>query len=303
MACGDHRVGKTVDMSRFSNSVSLVKSSWNVLSHDKELLALPVISGVVTLIAMSPFAASAFLIGMSTAGTSGQQSDSSAAMGPLGWLFLFIGYLVAAYITIFFQSALILAANERLSGGSPTLGSALSAAMSRAGHILPWAILSATVSMVLKAVQERSGILGRVVVGLVGMAWTLVTFLVLPILVIEGTGVKDALTRSASAFRRTWGENVVGNAGIGLVSAVAVFAGLLVAALIGAAGVATGLAALVVLAVVAFVLWVLVVSVFSAALSGVFQTALYRFAVLGEEPHGFSNDQIAGAFRQRSGRF
>lgn len=300
MAPGVRCVGQTLGMGRFSNSTSLVKSSWSVLSHDKELLALPVISGVVTVIAMAPFATSAFLIGVSTAGTADQ---SSASMGPLGWLFLFVGYLVAAYITIFFQSALILAANERMSGGSPTLGSALSAALSRAGHILPWAILSATVSMVLKAIQERSGILGRVVVGLVGIAWTLVTFLVLPILVIEGTGVSDALTRSAGAFKRTWGENVVGNAGIGLVSTLALLAGLLVAAVVGAAGMATGITAVAVFAVAVFVLWALVVAVFSAALSGVFQTALYRFAVLGEEPRGFANDQIAGAFRQRTGRF
>ena len=60
------------------------------------------------------------------------------------------------------------------------------------------------------------------------MAWTLVTFLVLPILVIEGAGVKDALSRSAAAFKRTWGENVVGNAGIGLVSMLATLAGLVV---------------------------------------------------------------------------
>lgn len=287
-------------MSRFSNSVSLVRSSWSVLSHDKELLALPVISGVVTVIAMAPFAASAFLVGVSSSGTAGMDPES---VGPITWVFVFLGYLVAAYITIFFQSALILAANERLSGGSPTLRTALAAALTRAGHILPWAILSATVSMVLKAVQERSGLLGRVIVGLVGMAWTLVTFLVLPILVIEGTGTKNALARSASAFKKTWGENVVGNAGIGLVSTLAVIAGLLVAAVIGAAGVATGLTAVILVAVIAFVLWVLVVSVFSAALSGVFQTALYRFAVLGEEPHGFTNDQIAGAFRQRTSRF
>jgi len=93
----------------------------------------------------------------------------------------------------------------------------------------PWAILSATVSVVLRAVQERSGILGRIAVGLVGMARTLVTFLVLPIIVVEGTGVKDALSRSASAFKRTWGENVVGNAGIGLVGFLMILAGMAVA--------------------------------------------------------------------------
>jgi hypothetical protein len=283
-------------MSRLSNSVSLVKSSWHVLRQDKELIALPAISGIVTAIAMLPFAAGAFLTGVSTEG-------SETSVSPAAYVVAFLGYLVAAYITIFFQSALILAANDRLSGGSPTLGSALSAAAGRAGHILPWAIISATVSMVLKAVQERSGLLGRLVIGLVGMAWTLVTFLVLPILVIEGTGVKDALTRSASTFKRTWGENVIGNAGVGLVGFVGILVGLLVCAPLVVLGVSSDLVALTVGAIVLFVVWAILVSVFSAALSGVFQTALYRFAVLGEEPAGFTHEQIAGAFVPRTRRF
>jgi hypothetical protein len=134
------------------------------------------------------------------------------------------------------------------------------------------------------------------------MAWTLVTFLVLPILVIEGTGVKDALTRSASTFKRTWGENVIGNAGVGLVGFVGILVGLLVCAPLVVLGVSSDLVALTVGAIVLFVVWAILVSVFSAALSGVFQTALYRFAVLGEEPAGFTHEQIAGAFVPRTRR-
>ncbi len=287
-------------MGKFSNSVSLVKSSWGVLSHDKELIALPAISGVASMICVAPFFAGAFL-STTTSTTSG--ADQQTSMGPLGYILLFLAYLIGAYITIFFQAALILAANERLSGGSPTLGSAISAAAAHAGAILPWAIISATVSMVLRAIQERSGLLGRIVIGLVGMAWTLVTFLVLPILVIENTGVKDALTRSASSFKRTWGENVVGNFGIGLLSGLAILVGVLVAGPIVALGIVNDVVVMVVAGIALLVVWLIVVTVVSAALTGVFQTALYRFAVLGEEPQGFTHAQIAGAFRQRTGRF
>jgi hypothetical protein len=283
-------------MSRISRSIALVRSSWQVLSHDRELIALPAISGLATAVCVAPFFAGAFLVGVSTSGQDTQLS-------PIGLVLAFLGYLVAAYVTIFFQSALILAANERFSGGNPTLGSAIRAAAGRAGAILPWAIISATVSMILRSLQERSGLLGRIVLGLVGMAWALVTFLVLPILVIEGTGVKDALTRSASTFKMTWGENVVGNAGIGLVGVAGVLIGLLVAGPIIAIGISGDLIAVTVAGIVVLVLWLIVVSVISSALSGVFQTALYRFAVLGDEPSGFSHEQIAGAFVAKSGRF
>ena len=282
-------------MSRFSRSISLVKSSWGVLSHDKELIALPAISGLATAVCVAPFFAGAFLAGSDV-------TSSDASISPLGYVLMFLGYLVAAYITIFFQAALIMAANERLSGGSPTLGSALAGAASRAGHILPWAIISATVSIVLRSLQERSGIIGRLVLGLVGMAWSVVTLLVLPILVIEGTGVKEALTRSGAAFKRTWGENVMGSAGIGLVGVIGFLIGLVVAGPIIYLGATDDSTPLLVGGIALLVVWLVIVSVFSAALSGVFQTALYRYAVLGEEPAGFTHDQIEGAFRQRTGR-
>jgi hypothetical protein len=210
-----------------------------------------------------------------------------------------IAYLLGAYVTIFFQSALVLAANERLTGGSPTLGRALAAAGANAGRILPWALVSATVSVVLNAIQQRAGVLGRLVAGIAGLAWTLVTLLVLPVLVIEHVGVTEAVRRSADAFKRTWGENVIGTAGIGVVSSLAVLAGLVVFGGVAAAGAALSAVPLVVAGVGLFVVWVVVVSVFSAALSGVFRTALYRYAVLGEEAGAFTHEQIAGAFRPR----
>ena len=177
-----------------------------------------------------------------------------------------------------------------------------SAAASNAGRILPWAIISATVSIVLQAVQERAGFIGRIVVGLVGMAWTLVTFLVLPILVIEQVGVKDALSRSASAFKRTWGENVVGNGGIGLVMMLVGLLAFVLTAPVAFVGASTGNAPLLVLGVILVVVAMVAVSVLGAALSGVFRTALYRYAVLGEEPTGFTHDQIASAFRPKRTR-
>ena len=196
----------------------------------------------------------------------------------------------------------MLAANERLSGGAPTLGWALSAAASNAGRILPWALISATVSVVLQAIQQRAGIVGRIVVGIVGLAWTLVTFLVLPILVIEHVGVKDAFTRSAGAFKKTWGENVVGNGGIGLIMMLITLAALAVTSPLLILGISTSSTPVIVAGVALMVVAVIAVSVFGAALSGVFRTALYRFAVLGVEPDGFTHDQIAGAFRPKRSR-
>jgi hypothetical protein len=287
-------------MGTFSRSLALTKASWQVLAEDKELIALPAISAVASLIFVTPFFAIAALTA-STNQTSSSTTSSSGgvSLGIPGYIALFLAYLIVAYITIFFQSALILAANERMTGGNPTLKSSLRGAWKNAGHILPWAIISATVSIVLQAIQERAGFIGKIVVGLVGVAWTLVTMLVLPILVIEGVGVKEALTRSGAAFKRTWGENVVGNGAIGLISFLAMLAGILVCGGIIFIGTSTGLWPVGVLGGIMMVIWILLVSVFSTALSGVFRTALYRYAMFGESSSGFSQDLIEHAFKPK----
>jgi hypothetical protein len=143
---------------------------------------------------------------------------------------------------------------------------------------------------------------GRIVIGLVGLAWTLVTLLVLPILVIEQVGVKDAFTRSAHAFKKTWGENVIGNGGIGLVVMLIMLGGLVLTLPVLFVGLSSGSVPVIVLGALLVAAVVIVISVFGAALGGIFRTALYRYAVLGEEPAGFTQDQIAGAFRPKKNR-
>ncbi len=275
-------------MGRIRRSWELTKASWDVLRADKELLVLPVISFLATAIAAVSFFVPVFLLG------STDTVDGSTGFEPglVGYVIAFVGYVVLAYITIFFNAALVSAADERMRGGDPTLGSALRGAASRALVILPWAVLSATVSIILRAIEERAGFLGKLVVGLVGLAWSLVTFLVLPVLVIEGVGVGEAVKRSATMFKRTWGEQVVATAGIGIVSFLAVLAGLPFVLLAVVSGVTT----LVVAAVVVFVTWVLLVAVVSSALSVVYQTALYRYAVEGTAPPAFGGGVLAHAF-------
>jgi len=280
-------------MGTFSRSASLFRSSWEVLRQDKELMLLPILSTVAAVVLMAPFLAGVFVT--SNAAKVIEATGPSApqfTMQPLGWVLLFLGYLVASYVVIFFQAALVLAANERLTGGSPTLSSALRMAAANAGHILPWALVCATVSIVIKAIQQKTGVVGQILGAVAGVAWALVTLLVVPIMVIEHVGMKEAVTRSGQAFKRTWGENLTVNGGLGLVSVIAVFAGFGVAFAIG---LVSPVAALVV-----FVAWMVLVSSFTGALGGIFRTALYRYAVKGEESPGFTEEQLAGAFRTRS---
>ena len=263
-------------MGRIANSFALAKASWRVLRADKELIVLPLMSGAASIIVALSFFVPLFLA---------QGLDVTEDPGPVEYVLLFTMYVVLAYVTVFFNAALVHAAHERLSGGDPTLKSALAGARSRAGRILPWAIVSATVSVVLRAIEQRVGALGRLVVGLVGLAWSLVTFLVLPLIVIEGVGVGDAIRGSKDLFKRTWGENVAAQVGFGLLGFLAVLPGVLIAFVGASVG-----GAIAGVAILAAVIWIIGAVAAVAAMSVIFQTALYHFAVDGKVPSGYFSD-------------
>jgi hypothetical protein len=277
-------------MGRLRNSIEIIKASWRVLQQDRELIWLPVFSLLSTAITAALFLGG-FWLTTTTDPVTGRFQTS-----PAGWVILAVMYLVLAFVTIFFNTALISAAWERLHGGDPTLGSALDAATARIGKILPWVLVSATVSIIIRAIEQRAGIFGRVVGAVVGIAWSLVTFLVLPIIVVEGLGVGDALKRAGELFKKTWGEQVIGNAAIGLVGAF----GVLVAVPVVILAIATGTAMVIVPVVVLAAVWVLGLSAVTSAMSGIFQTALYQYASTGEVPSGFTREQMVGAFRPKN---
>lgn len=279
-------------MGRWERSKQLARASWAVLKEDKELMVLPLLSGIASLAVMATFLVPIF----ATSRTTDALGNETSNLGVVQVLLFFLMYAVLAYVTIFFRTALLCGADERMRGGNPSLASALGGAGQRAGRILPWAIVSATVSVILRGLEQRSGLLGRLVIGMVGLAWTVVTFLVLPILVFENVGVSDAVRRSALLLKATWGENLIVNGGIGLLSVLL----LLPAFGLWSLGVMLGSAgSMVVLGAWAMV-WVVAVVCWSSAMSAVFQLALYRFAVDGQAPGAFATVDLGHAFSQKT---
>jgi hypothetical protein len=278
-------------MERIRRSWELVKSSWSVLRADKELLLYPVASGIVTFVAV----ALVFLVWF---GSGGLDRWNDETLGILDLVLAFIFYFITSTVVVFFNSALIAAANIRLDGGDPTLSDGFRIALSHLPAILGWAAIAATIGLVLQALRERGGAAGAIVSLIGNMAWSLITFLVVPILVVEGVGPIEAIKRSASLLRKTWGEQIVGNFSIGLVIgltflAVLVLGGLGVAVLfslavpLGVLGVAVLVAGLILLALV------------GSTLSGIFNIALYRYAVGKESAEFFPQETLAGAFRAK----
>jgi len=275
---------------RIERSWGLIKASAAVLRSDRELLLFPVLSAGASLLLMLSFALP--LLGARVFAAGG---EPSLALLVVGFAFYFSQY----FITIFFNAALVAAAMIRLQGGDPSVADGLRAAWQRIGAIAGYAALAATVGLLLRAAEERVGAVGRIVLSLLGVAWTVATYLVVPVLVTRGLGPVAAVRESAGLFKRTWGENLIGNGGIGVVFGIGnvllVLAG--VFAVMAAAG--AGLPSLAIAVALGFVLLLVLSVLVQSSLSGVYSAVLYRYAAVGHAPGGFDQALLAGAFVPR----
>lgn len=279
---------------RLSRSWGLIKASAGVLAKDKELLVFPLLSAICTLIVAAAFLLPAFGLGALDGLRDGGNGVSAVA-----YVLAFLFYLVQYFVIFFFNSALVGAAMIRLDGGDPTVGDGLRIARSKALPILGYAAIAATVGMILRAIQERAGFLGKLVSGALGVAWTLASFLVVPVLVARNVGPIEAVKESALLLKKTWGENLIGQGGVGLVFGLVFFAMII----IGGAGIiavaSTGNGVLTGLMVALLVVALLVAALVQAALSGIYSAALYRYAMGAGDSEGFNAHLLGQAFRTK----
>jgi hypothetical protein len=226
--------------------------------------------------------------------TSGQRNGQI-----LGVVVAFLFYLVQYFVIFFANTALVGAAMIRLQGGDATVGDGFRIAAQRVGPIFGYALISATVGMILRAIANRGGVAGQIAALLFGLAWNLATYLVVPVLVVENVGPIRAVERSAALLKRTWGEQIVGNLGIGAVFGLLTFAVLIVGVpLIGLAAAAKSIV-LVAGAIVLVVLALALLGLVGGALSGIYQAAVYRYAATGRTDSGFRPELVQGAFRPK----
>ena len=278
---------------RFSRSWGLIKASAGVLAKDKELLVFPLLSAVCTLIVAAAFVLPAF-------GMGALDGLREGGMSPTAYVFAFLFYLVQYFVIFFFNSALVGAAMIRLDGGDPTVRDGLRIAGGKVVPILGYAAIAATVGVLLQALKGRdNNVLVRLVGSGLGVAWTLATFLVVPVLVSREVGPVDALKESVGLLRRTWGENAIGHVGIGAAFGLLTFGAVVFAVALVAFAAQASVALAVAMGVLG-VLGVLLLGIYQAALTGIYSAVLYRYAVSHETPPAFRHLQLGQAFAPKA---
>jgi Family of unknown function (DUF6159) len=286
-------------MGRFARGLALLRSSWSVLRQDPKLLVFPMITMVALTLVLATFALP-FLIDHNLArGITDRVHGGNGRI--LAYVLTFLFYLATNFVIIFFNTALIACVMMRFRGQQPTLGDGLSAAMSRLPQICGWALVAATVGMILKMLEERVPLLGRIVVRIVGMGWAIVTYFVTPVLAVEGLGPKAAIARSAELLKRTWGESLTGQAALGILGFLFALPGIAIMFIGIAIGSSSHPASIVpiVLGIGLGVLWFIAIAILSSAMHQIFVAGAYVYAAQGQLPAGFEPELVQGAFRRR----
>lgn len=278
-----------------SRSYQIFRQSLGVLRQDKEILIFPVLSGIATLLAFGGLVFGGVITGFFSRLLSA--GDRSLEGNLLGYGALFVWYFVSWFIVLFFNVGVVQCARIRLEGGDPTAADGFAAARANLGRIVVWALISATVGLILRVIAERMKIVGRIITYFLGAAWSIATYFIVPVMIFEKRDVRQSLTESIALIRKTWGEALVAAGGVGLFIALLAIAALplpFVLFFVSPTAAAIGLG------IVVFY-WI-GLAVLSSALTTVFRTSLYLYAREGRVPPGIGPEYVQNAFATKPGR-
>lgn len=257
-------------------SWSLIKSSAKVLQSDKELIIFPILSGIGVLLLSAVFIVPIILVGFfNTVAERGFQL--------VDYLILFFFYILQYLIIFLCNTALVGAAMIRIRGGNPTVRDGLKIAIDRFVPIFFYALIAATVGLLLSMIKNKGNTLTNIVVSIIGFVWNVATFLVVPVLAVEDVGPIDAIKRSVNYLKKTWGEQLVGSFSISAIFNLIIITLILLAVAAVVLVINLGGAAWVYVSIgIITIMLVLMISLINATLTGIYTAAVYQFATTGE---------------------
>ncbi len=274
-------------MSRMKRGWGLTKKSWGLLTEHRQLLRFPLVGGAATIVmSIIVIGPGLYLI-----------DDGEIAPGaPL----VIVGLYLLALVGTYYSVGLAACADMIFHGRDAKFSDGTAVARSRFGKIAGWALVSTVIGTIVGLLQDQGGIAGAIFGRLLQLGWSLITFLAVPVIAIEGTGPIETLKRSAGLFRQRWGEQITGNIAIG---GIVFLIGLIPAGILIAAGIAVmassgvGGGILIGIGVIVMAIAILIQS----ALGGIFGVALYRYALEGETVGGFTADEFESAVHRKGG--
>jgi hypothetical protein len=283
---------------KISRSRALAGACWDVLMEDPALLIFPLLSALAIVLLMASFAVPVWLVyhNLQSAAADGSTTHTARL---LSYAAIYVFYVITYSVVMFFNTALIAVALRRLDGEPASVTDGLQAALSNLPAILGYALIAATVGTILRAIEQRVGLIGRIMTALIGAAWTLATAMTLPVLIVENVGPVEAISRSLDLLRQNWGENLIGNVGISLVMALIGVPLCILGFVLIVAAISSKALAMIVLAGIVLLVTFVGLSLVSTTLHSIYTAALYRYATGSKDNGAIGPELLAGAFRSK----
>lgn len=275
--------------SRLKTGLTLTRDSLSVLKHHPDLMLFPLAGGIVSLLFGAMLYLTVFVGGLVGTGVE--------------YVALFAFYFTTTFLASFFTAALVYSVNDAFHGRNPTLRNGMAAAWEMKGPLAVWSVISAIVGVLLNSLENSDSGLARIAASLFALGWTVTTFFIIPVIVFEDVSTTEMFTKSAGAFRDTWGETLGAGFGIGLVQLVGGLLGVTVVLAIGSGLFVIVPAVGISVVVLGVIGVVVVVYLVGQTVQGITKTALYLYAAEGTVPDEFDNFEFTtlGGRTEQSG--
>jgi len=270
---------------RLSNGWTLAINSFKVLKENKQLIIFPVLSGISLVLIMGSFV----LVFLSANGWSFENAEDSGTIG--NYLYLFLFYLVNYFIVVFFNMALIHCTRLYFRGEEVSINAGLRFSLSRIGTIFSWSVFAAIVGTILRIIQEESGIIGKIITGIIGIVWNIATFFVIPVIAYEDLGPIAAFKRSSQLMKQKWGESLGATFSFGLIQFLAMIVLVIPLFFIGNLIHPIGGIALAIMGI-------FIIATISSAAQTIFVSAVYH-NITDEPVKHFNQQMIDGLFQKK----
>jgi hypothetical protein len=282
-----------------SRSWQFAKMSYSMIWIHKRLLLFPVISSIAAALVMASFVLPLWQTGQLVEWLQFLDEETATQTDPFMYVTAFLFYFCNYFVIVFFNVGLVSSVMRIMNGGSASIGYGLSCALKRLPQIFGWALISAVIGVLLKAIENSNKRAARIVVAILGSAWTALTYFVIPVIVVDGYSPVKAFRESTSILKKSWGTALVGGFSLGFIGFLLTLPLILVLCLVFGAAFNSGNEFAMVASVVFAVLSVILLVASSAAADGIFKVYLYTWATGRTLPEDLDVDSFDDAFRRR----
>ena len=277
----------------WASSRVLTEKSWAVLNAHRGLLSFTIAAFFINILVVVVFAILAivlFVVG--------------------NWVTVVIGIavvLAGLYLTqivgFVAKGGMVVCADDALAGRPMGIGAGWARSLRHSGDIAQWAFISMVVGVLLGAIRGNgqgnlvSVLLRNVVAAAAGVAWSIITLFVLPAIVLDDSGVINAIKSSANVVKERWGTQISGNFRIAARLILLILPGIALA--LGGVFAAQVSIALAAVLIVLGVLLMTIAGLLAGTVRTIFSVALYRFVTNGETLGGFTAEELQSSVRTR----